>query len=169
MAHDERLGSPRRAAVITVSNRSSRGERPDTSGPRAVEALRAAGYEVDPALIIPDGVASVREALQAAIASGMHVVITSGGTGVTPADLTPEGTRPLISRELPGIAELLRREGAKHTPMAVLSRGLAGIAGDPPSTLIVNLPGSVHAVEEGLEVLLPLLPHIIDQIGGGDH
>ena len=78
MAHDKRPDSPRRAAVITVSNRSSRGERPDTSGPRAVEALRAAGYEVDPALIIPDGVASVREALQAAIASGVHVVITSG-------------------------------------------------------------------------------------------
>lgn len=170
MADDKRRSnSPLSAIVITVSDRSSRGERPDKSGPRAVDLLSEAGYEVGPARIVPDGVASVSGAIRAAIGSGARVVITSGGTGVGPADLTPEGTRPLLSRELPGIAEAFRREGAQHSKMAVLSRGLAGIAGEPPHTLIVNLPGSVGAVEQGLAVLLPLVPHIIDQLDGGDH
>lgn len=157
------------AAVITVSDRSSRGERPDTSGPRAVAMLTAAGFEVAPASVIPDGVESVRDALQRAIASGVRLVLTSGGTGVGPADLTPEGTGPLLQRELPGIAEALRREGSLHNAMAVLGRGLAGVAGEPPHTLIVNLPGSAVAVEQGLAVLLPLVPHIIEQLDGVDH
>ena len=118
---------------------------------------------------MPDGVESVTRAIEAAIGSGARLVITSGGTGVGPRDLTPEGTRPLLVRELPGIAEALRSEGARHNPMAVLSRGLAGIAGEPPRVVVVNLPGSVSAVEQGLAVLLPLMPHIHDQLGGGDH
>ncbi|MBX3092785.1 MAG: MogA/MoaB family molybdenum cofactor biosynthesis protein, partial [Cryobacterium sp.] len=139
-------------AFITVSDRSSRGERADTSGPRAVEILRNAGYQVT-ATIIPDGEDSVSAAISAAINAGAHIVITSGGTGIGPRDLTPEGTRPLITRELPGIAEELRRHGASTNRMAVLSRGLAGIAdptgaaGHSPGALIVNLPGSVKAVE----------------------
>ena len=160
--------SPVRARVITVSDRSSRGERPDASGPRAVERLEAEGYLVDSALV-PDGAHSVADAIGSAIRSGARLVITSGGTGVGPRDLTPEGTRPLLTRELPGIAEELRREGARNTKMAVISRGLAGIAGDAPGALVVNLPGSVKAVDEGLDVLLPLVPHIINQLDGGDH
>lgn len=156
------------ARVVTVSDRSARGERVDASGPRAVELLTAAGFEVDAALI-PDGVESVTQALADAIRTGARLVITTGGTGVGPRDLTPEGTRPLLARELPGIAELLRREGARHTPMAVISRGLAGVTADDSRALIINLPGSVAAVEEGLAVLLPITAHVLDQLRGGDH
>jgi molybdenum cofactor synthesis domain-containing protein len=158
-----------RAAVITVSDRCFRGERPDASGPRAVAVLTAAGYEVAEPVIVPDGEASVGAAIETALGAGARLVITSGGTGVSPRDLTPEGTRPLLVRELPGIAEALRREGARQAPMAVLSRGLAGIAGSAPQALVVNLPGAVMAVVEGLELLLPLVPHILDQLDGGDH
>ena len=157
------------AAVITVSDRSSRGERADRSGPRAVELVGQAGYAVGVPKIVPDGSASVHDAIEDAIESGARLIITSGGTGVSPTDLTPEGTRPLLAHELPGIAELLRSEGARHSPHAVLTRGLAGVAGHPPTAFVVNLPGSVRAVEQGLGVVLPLVPHILDQLDGGDH
>lgn len=158
----------RNATVITVSDRSARGERQDSSGPRAAELLVDAGFEVSTS-IVADGAGSVEHALRTALASGATLIITSGGTGIAPRDLTPEGTRPVLVRELPGIAEELRREGATHNRMAVLSRGLAGIAGDPPQALVVNLPGSVKAVEEGMAVLLPLVRHVLDQLAGGDH
>jgi molybdenum cofactor synthesis domain-containing protein len=157
------------AAVITVSNRSSRGERLDTSGPRAVAMMVEAGFQVGEPTIVPDGIASVHDAVQDAIASGARFIVTSGGTGVSPFDLTPEGTRPLLVRELPGISELLRSNGARYSPHAVLSRGLAGVAGQPPTCFVVNLPGSVRAVEQGLAVVLPLVPHILDQLDGVDH
>jgi molybdenum cofactor synthesis domain-containing protein len=118
--------------------------------------------------VVPDGIASVQQAVTASIRSGARLVITTGGTGVGPRDLTPEATRPLIARELPGVAELLRREGAVQTPMAAISRGLVGVAADSRA-LIVNLPGSVKAVDQGLAVLLPIIPHILDQLRGGDH
>lgn len=156
------------AVVITVSDRCARGERADVSGPRAVGLLAEAGFAAD-SVIVPDGAESVRQALTAAVDTGAQVVITTGGTGIGPRDLTPEGTRPLIARELPGIAELLRREGTGHNRMAVISRGLAGVTADGSGALIVNLPGSVAAVEEGLAVLLPITPHILDQLRGGDH
>ena len=160
----------RRALVITVSDRSARGRRADVSGPRAVELLRAAGWTADEPRVVPDGEASVREALSAALADGARLIVTSGGTGIAPRDETPEGTRPMLLRELPGIAEELRRRGAETVPTAVLSRGLAGIAaGSAGEALVVNLPGSVDAVEEGIAVMLPLAAHVIDQLDGRDH
>lgn len=160
-------GSPHTtiAHVITVSDRGSRGEREDVSGPRAVERLREQGFEATLSMV-RDGADSVSVAIRAAIDEGAELIITSGGTGLGPRDLTPEGTATLLTREIPGIAEELRRVGAAKTPTALLSRGLAGIAG---STLVINLPGSVKAVDEGMDVLLPLLPHMLDQISGGDH
>jgi molybdenum cofactor synthesis domain-containing protein len=167
--HGHSQGATRvRASVITVSDRSARGERADVSGPRAVELLAEAGIDADSA-VVPDGIASVQQAVTAAIRSGSRLVVTTGGTGVGPRDLTPEATRPLIARELLGVAELLRREGATQTPMAAISRGLVGVTADDSRVLIVNLPGSVKAVDQGLAVLLPIVPHILDQLRGGDH
>lgn len=161
----ENLETAYKAVVITVSDRGSRGEREDKSGPRALARLREKGYEAS-LTMVRDGSDSVAAAIRAAIDESADIIITSGGTGVGPRDLTPEGTRPLLTREIPGIAEELRRAGAQSTPMALLSRGLVGIAG---STLVANLPGSEKAVDEGLDVLLPLLEHILDQVRGGDH
>jgi len=164
MADDaERL----RAAVITVSDRSASGERADASGPAATARLADAGFEAVHVAVVPDGAASV----EAAIAAGFRLVVTTGGTGVGPRDLTPEGTGPLLDAELPGVAEEIRRRGASVVPTAVLSRGLAGIAGPAgqPRAVVVNLPGSTGGVEDGLDVLIPLMPHLIAQLDGGDH
>ncbi|WP_424447743.1 MogA/MoaB family molybdenum cofactor biosynthesis protein [Microbacterium arborescens] len=154
------------AAVITVSDRSARGERPDTAGPLAVEALRAADWDCPDATIVADGASSVADALRAAIAAGARLIVTTGGTGVSPRDETPEGTGEVIERELPGIAEELRRRGVAETPTAVLSRGRAGVAG---RTLIVNLPGSPRAVASGIEVVTGVAGHVVAQLDGHDH
>lgn len=157
--------------VITVSDRVSAGERQDRSGPIAVELLEAAGHDVT-ASVVPDGADEVEAVLRASLAAGHRLVITSGGTGLSPRDRTPEGTAPVLDREVPGLAELLRSEGARQTPFAVLSRGLVGIVdatGSAPGALVVNLPGSTAGVRQGLEVLLPLVDHVLDQIAGGDH
>ncbi|OJV76453.1 MAG: molybdenum cofactor biosynthesis protein [Cellulomonas sp. 73-92] len=159
-------GGAARVVVVTVSDRCAAGERVDESGPAAADAVRAAGLVVRSSTVVPDGVVPVRDALRDAIAAGADVILTLGGTGVGPRDRTPEATREVIEMELPGIAEAIRANGRRTTPTAALSRGVAGCFGD---TLVVNLPGSPAAVREALEVLLPLVPHVVDQLRGGDH
>ena len=155
-----------RARVIVASNRAAAGVYEDTSGPLLVAGLRDLGCEVDSApVVVPDG-PPVAEALRTAVADGIQVVLTSGGTGVTPTDRTPEATRPLLDFEVPGIAEAIRAYSRDKVPAAALSRGLAGVAG---RTLIVNLPGSTGGAHDGLAVLGPILAHTVEQIGGGDH
>ena len=157
-----------RAAVITVSDRSAAGDRSDDSGPVAVAALREAGFDCADAVVVPDGADSVERALQAEVVAGVKLVVTSGGTGVGPRDETPEGTRRVVTREIPGIAEELRRRGASEKPTGMLTRGVAGVA-DPHGVLIVNLPGSPKGVASGMPVVLSVARHVLDQLGGGDH
>lgn len=151
-------------AVLTVSTRCSRGEREDTSGPLAARLLADLGLDVAPVRIVPDGVEPVREALRAALAAGARVVLTTGGTGVSPSDSTPEATAEVLERELPGVAEAVRRRSA--VPAAVLSRALVGTVGD---AVVVNAPGSPGGVEDTVAVIGPLLGHLLDQLAGGDH
>jgi molybdenum cofactor synthesis domain-containing protein len=155
-----------RALAITVSNRASAGVYEDKSGPVLAALLAEAGCEVAGPLVIPDGNA-VEAALQDAIAAGYDVVVTTGGTGLTPGDATPEMTQLLLDREIPGIPEAIRAAGvAAGVPSAALSRGVAGMAG---TTLIVNLPGSTGGVRDGMAVLGGLIGHAVDQMRGGDH
>ena len=155
-----------KAAVVTCSNRAAAGVYEDTGGPLIVAALRDAGFEVADPAVVPDG-EPVADAIRAAVAAGARAVLTTGGTGLTPTDLTPEVTRPLLDREVPGIAEAIRAYGvAQGVPTAALSRGLAGVAGD---CLVVNLPGSRGGVKDAIAVLQPLLVHAVEQIVGSDH
>jgi molybdenum cofactor synthesis domain-containing protein len=155
-----------RALAVTVSNRAAAGVYEDRSGPVLVSLLGAAGCSVDGPVVVADG-APVESALRSAVSRSYDVVVTTGGTGLTPLDLTPEMTRRVIEREIPGIAEALRAAGAAAgVPAAILSRGVAGVAG---RTLIVNLPGSTGGVRDGMAVLAPVLGHAVSQIHGGDH
>lgn len=154
-----------RAVVVTVSDRSARGERDDASGPVAVAALTAAGFACE-AVIVTDGADAVEAALRQALDSGARVVVTSGGTGVSPRDRTPEGTARVLERDLPGIAEEIRRRGAATTPTAILSRARAGTAGN---ALVVNLPGSPGGVADGIGVVVAVAGHVLGQLDGEDH
>ena len=156
----------RRAVVVTCSTRAAGGVYPDRGGALVVATLRSWGCEVADATVVPDG-PEVAAALRAALATSPDLLLTTGGTGLTPTDGTPEATRPLLDREVPGLAEAVRAAGvAKGVPTAVLSRGLAGLAG---TTLVVNLPGSSGGVKDALGVLEAVLPHALDQVRGGDH
>lgn len=154
------------AAVITVSDRSSRGQRADASGPVAVAALRDAGVDCPDAVVVADGADSVERALRDALSDGARLIVTTGGTGVGPRDQTPEGTERLVTQRVPGIAEELRRRSAAEKPAGMLSRGIAGIA---EGALIVNLPGSPAGVRSGMPVVLSVAGHVLGQLRGDDH
>ncbi|MFD7091699.1 molybdenum cofactor biosynthesis protein B [Streptomyces sp. NPDC059896] len=154
-----------RALVVTASNRAAAGVYADTGGPILADGLTALGFAVDGPKVVPDG-DPVEQALREGVAAAYDVILTTGGTGVSPTDRTPDATRRVLDYEIPGIPEAIRAEGAAKVPAAALSRGLAGVAG---RTLIVNLPGSTGGVRDGLAVLGRLLVHAVDQIHGGDH
>jgi molybdopterin adenylyltransferase len=157
---------PIRAGVVTVSDKGYAGEREDASGPLLADLLREMGAEVVSQVIVPDEQADIAQVLAAlADEARVDLVVTTGGTGPAPRDVTPEATQVVIEREMPGLAEVLRSEGYHKTPLAVISRGVAGIRGQ---TLIVNLPGSPRAVREGMETLAPILPHAIKMLRGVD-
>lgn len=155
-----------RARVITCSSRAAAGQWEDTSGPILVAGLRDLGIDVDDPVVVADG-DPVLDALRQSVANGFHLVVTTGGTGHTPRDLTPEMTRQVIERESPGLAEAIRAYGVAHgVPTAILSRGIAGLAG---TTLIINAPGSSGGARDAIAALGPVLLHALDQAAGGDH
>ncbi len=157
---------PDRAHVIVASTRASDGTYEDRTGPMLVTALTEWGYAVTGPIVVPDG-PEVGAAIRAALATEPAVVVTTGGTGISPTDVTPDQTAPLLERRLDGIPELLRALGvAKGLPVAVLSRGIAGVTG---RTVVVNLPGSRGGVRDALSVLQPILRHAVDQLHGRDH
>ena len=159
------------AAVITCSDRAFAEVYEDRSGPIAVDALTTAGFTVGSRVVVPDDPEQIRLAIRAAVTGGARVVITSGGTGVSPTDFTVDVTRAMIDAELPGLMEEVRRRGAQKVPTALLSRAVAGVVSleDARRAVIVNAPGSTGGVRDTMEVVAPLLGHLVDQLDGGDH
>jgi molybdenum cofactor synthesis domain-containing protein len=155
----------RSGRVVIASTRAAAGVYEDRCGPIIVDWLNARGISVPGATVVPDG-ADVSRALFAAIGENVDVVITSGGTGISPTDSTPEATADIVDYQIPGLADAIRRSGLPHVPTSVLSRGVCGVRG---RTLIVNLPGSTGGVKDGLGVLDDVLEHALDQLGGKDH
>ncbi|MGI8871134.1 MAG: bifunctional molybdenum cofactor biosynthesis protein MoaC/MoaB [Candidatus Limnocylindria bacterium] len=155
------------AIVVTASNRAAAGSRVDESGPALVDALREAGFATAPsAVVVPDDEERLATTLAELVERGYRLILTTGGTGLTPGDVTPAATRRVIDRVIPGIAEQMRQAGRSATPMASLSRGIAGSRG---GTLIVNLPGSPRGALESFSSVRPLLRHALEQLAGGDH
>ncbi len=153
-----------RAKILVLSDASSRGERPDLSGPAVRELLEARGWQVPAIEILPDDMDTIRLRLEALTdADDCDAIVTAGGTGVGPRDVTPEATRAVVEKEIPGLAELMRAEGVKKTRRAALSRGVVGVR---KGKLIVNLPGSPRGARESLESIVDLLPHVVDLIQG---
>jgi molybdenum cofactor synthesis domain-containing protein len=149
-----------RFGILTISDRSSRGERPDLSGPALVEVVKVQGWQVIRTAILPDDLDNLRETLSSwADSGGIDVLITTGGTGFAPRDITPEATRLVIEREAPGLAEAMRLESIKNTPHSMLSRSVAGIRG---RVIIINLPGNPKGAVESLKVVLPVLVHAVE-------
>jgi molybdenum cofactor synthesis domain-containing protein len=165
------LQAPFDTVIITVSDRCAAGERKDLTGPLIARLLTEAAIPAGPPRIVPDGAVGVTAAIAAALAEGPRLVITTGGTGVSPRDQTPEGTLPLLRTQLPGIMERIRAKGAESAPTSVLSRGLAGIADSAGNTgaLVVNLPGSSAGVRDGITVIQAIARHVIEQLDGGAH
>ena len=160
-------GPSHEAVVITCSTRAASGEREDASGPAVVAALREAGFEVAPEpIVLPDDEELIASTLAQLADAGARLIVTSGGTGLTPGDVTPAATRQVIDREVPGLAELMRAAGLASTLMAVLSRGLVGARG---TALIVNVPGSPRGAIESLRAVMPVIRHALDQLAGSDH
>jgi molybdenum cofactor biosynthesis protein B len=156
-----------RALVITVSDRSSAGTRADVSGPLAAELLAELGFALEAAVVVPDEAEDVKTAVQQAISAGVDLVVTTGGTGLAPRDVTPEATAAVLDRPVPGIAEAIRAYSREAVPTSALSRGIAGASG---RTLVINLPGSPGGVRDGIAVLRPIVGHALAQLrGAGDH
>ncbi|AEH45388.1 molybdenum cofactor synthesis domain protein [Thermodesulfatator indicus DSM 15286] len=152
------------AGVLTLSDKGALGEREDTAGPLIKEALQKEGFDVVAYRILPDDYEEILVVLVDWVdRKGIDLIVTTGGTGLAPRDVTPEATKAAIEREVPGIAEAIRMEGMRHTPYAMLTRGIAGVR---KQSLIINLPGSPKAVEESLEVILPVLNHALEKLKG---
>jgi molybdenum cofactor synthesis domain-containing protein len=153
-----------RAAVITISDSAHQGTREDQSGPAVATRLQEKGFEVAGRRVIPDEREEIARSLRQLVERGSaQVILTTGGTGITPRDVTPEATRDVIDREIPGIGELMRSKGLASTPFSVLSRGLAGTK---DGVLIINLPGSTRGAVDSLDAILELVPHVLDLING---
>lgn len=155
--------SATRAHVITVSDGAFHGKREDTSGAAVVSVLRAADFEVGDAEVVPDERDIIGNSIIDASDEGARLVVTTGGTGLGPRDVTPQATRDVIDYDVPGIAETMRRAGAASTPMAAIARGIAGVRG---RTLVINLPGSPKGAVESLEAVVPVLSHAIALLAG---